>query len=146
MENGIQKQFVCPKPSAAEVWTVKEMDHPARGKALSGRDRQGCRKGARLSVRDAKDACCVELDPQNAGHATQGLSILPRADLKDGVVIFEPGLLSDVQAGMGIEDLQAGEHQEEQADRPDPMGDAGQQALAIDKWSAWHGRCPFPHA
>lgn len=29
MENGIQKQFVCPIPSSPKIWTVEEMNHPS---------------------------------------------------------------------------------------------------------------------
>jgi hypothetical protein len=92
----------------------------------------------RFAVRHSKDAGRVELDPQNAGHSAQGLAILPRADLKDGIVIGEPHLFPDVQAGMGVEDLQAGEHQEEQADGPDPVSDPGQETLAIDEGALGH--------
>src|SRR5690606_42024898 len=63
-----------------------------------------------------------------------------RADLQHRVVELEAGLVADVEGRMGIEYLEPRKQQEEQADRPDPMGDARCQRLPIDEWSCARAR------
>ena len=64
------------------------------------------------------------LRAEDFGVAARSASACSRAPIASTVVVeAEAGLVAEIERRMRVEDLQSGEQQEEQADRPDPMGD-----------------------
>ena len=74
----------------------------------------------------------VECRAEDHGLADRpAVGRLPRRHAEDRGV--EGGFLAPVERRMGIEDLQAAEDQDEDADRIDPVGEADENAMAIDQ-------------
>ena len=134
-----QMGYEQEEPQYGGEFVEEEVDDAASGKALGGRDGQGCRKGPNVTTRDAKKAGRIELGPEDLSHPTHLTANLTRADGEDCVVVVETRFESDVQAGKRVEYLQAGQQQKEQADGPDPVRDPRDQPLAVNEWSVWHG-------
>ena len=115
----------------------EEMDHPAGGEVVMRRDRGPAWKRhiARPLGRagHAEHAACVELRTEQLGVAAGPSLGVFGADFQHVVVEAEARLVADIECRMRVEYLQTGEQQEEQADRPHPMGDPRPGELPVDQ-------------
>jgi len=110
---------------------------------MEGRDRRPARESDITwpfgRPRHAEYARRIELGTQHRGEtARPGVGVLG-ADRKHGILELKTGLVADIERRMGVEYLQAGEQQEEQADRPDPVGNARPGRLAVDERPCFGG-------
>ena len=62
-----------------------------------------------------------------------------RTKAENGVVIGKARLVAEIEDRVGIEDLQACQRKEEQADRPAPVGAARPRGLAVDQGAGRFG-------
>ena len=113
------------------------MHHPAGRQVVVGGDRrpggESASDRAAAPFRKAEHAGGVEAVAEQLGDAARAALVGNRADRQDAVVEAEARLVADIERWMGVEDLQPGEQQEEERERPDEMGEARPRRLAVDQ-------------
>src|SRR5690606_5854262 len=86
-----------------------------------------------ILLAQAENSGGIESASEDLGAASNSVLGFDRADSQDRIVELETRFLADIKSGMGVENLQPGKQQEEQTDRPSPMGEARPDGLTVEK-------------
>src|SRR4029079_5494289 len=120
----------------------EEMPTPSHGEvALTGYGERPVKAALiELAVgvgRKPEHAGRVEAMTKDGGDAFGAVALLH--GFHGGQRIVEGGLRSEIESGMGVEDLQAAHQQEQEHERIDPVGDAHRARMPIDDLAFLHG-------